>query len=106
MRCAVDRRAARGAGRGGVMIPFTEYRLPNGAQHNTGVECSADVEELAQHCITRGVRFEVEILTTGEVSLAAEGDDDTYAMEVVPNGPGVREAVERLVRATHSMVQP
>ena len=50
-----------------------------------------------------GVRFEVEHLMTGEASFEAvrdgfDGEPESLAAEPVPNGPGVPEAVDRLVR--------
>lgn len=80
-------------------IPFTQYLLPRGERREGGFEVAADVFAKAQTIIDAGHRFEAEILTTGHVSLTihnVEAEEDV-AIELVPNGPGVREAVCRLV---------
>lgn len=84
------------------MVPFTQYHLPDGRKSDTGIDRPADIEALAQSFIDRGGWFEAEVLTTGHVSLTAcfdmpDGDND-IEIELVPNGPGVPEAVDRLVR--------
>jgi len=84
------------------MIPFTQYLRPHGRKRQTGVEMPPEVEALAEAFIERGGWFECEELTTGEVSLTAcwdmpDGDND-IEIDVVANGPGVPEAIDRLVR--------
>ncbi len=81
-----------------VAIPFTQYIAPNGQRRETGIEVSPAYAEKADTIIARGLAFECELLSTGQVSLTItdpeEGDLD---IRVVPNGPGVREAVEDLI---------
>jgi hypothetical protein len=81
-------------------IPFTQHLLPHGRTKPTSIAVAADVADKADAILARGLAFECEILSTGEVSLTVtdpeEGDD--LAIEVLRNGPGVREAVERLIR--------
>lgn len=82
------------------MIPFTQYLRPAGRTRVVRIDRPAEVEATAHRLIDAGVRFEAEVLTTGEVSLTAEDrDGEQLAIEVVPNGPGVSEAVDRLVAA-------
>lgn len=80
------------------IIPFTQYLRPNGRRKEVTIEVSPDVASKAHAIIARGLAFECEELSTGQVSLTItdpeEGDLD---IRVVPNGPGVREAVEDLV---------
>lgn len=81
------------------IIPFTQYMLPNGRKVETSIEVDRDVADKAHSLIIEGLRFECEVLTTGDVSLTITdpevGDLD---IRIVSNGPGVREAVEELVR--------
>jgi hypothetical protein len=80
-------------------IPFTQYMRPNGRAVPVSIAVDPEVAAIAQTIRARGLAFECEVLTTGQVSLTItdpeEGDLD---IRVVENGPGVREAVEDLVR--------
>lgn len=82
-----------------MSIQFTQYTLPHGRRSTTEIERGADVEAKAREIIAAGYRFECELLRTGHVSLTItdpnEGED--VAIELVPNGPGVGEAVDKLV---------
>jgi hypothetical protein len=81
-------------------IPFTQFLRPDGRTRSTEVEVSDDVAAMARAIIARGLRFECEVLTTGHASFTItdpeEGDLD---IRVVPNGPGVVEAIEDMVRS-------
>ena len=82
------------------MIPFTQFKQPHGIRVSRTVSRPKNIERLAWEFIDRGGRFEAEILTTGEVSLTAcmvDGEAD-LAIEIVPNGPEVTAAVDRLVK--------
>lgn len=82
-----------------MAIPFTQYLLPHGRRTTTEIERGAEVEAKAREIIAAGYRFECEILTTGEVSLTIHDAEDGIDVDiaVVPNGPGVGEAVDKLV---------
>lgn len=83
------------------MIPFVQFLRPDGREreHRGGFVRPAPIEEEARRLIARGLRFECEVLTTGDVSLTiadpSKGID--VACELVENGPGVEEAVDRLI---------
>ena len=84
------------------MIPFTQYMLPDGRKKDTGIERPAAIEALASKIIEAGFRFEAEVLGTGSVSLTIvgqneEGEEDDLDIEVVENGPEVREAIDRMI---------
>jgi hypothetical protein len=87
-------------------MKFTQFLRPDGRKQEVFIDRSPEIEAMALECVQAGVRFEAEVLTTGEVSLTAQDDelDEPLAHEIVPNGPGVPEAVDRLVRATHKHV--
>ena len=82
----------------GLTIPFTQYMRPNGRAVGTSIAVSPEVHALASKLISNGLRFECEVLATGQVSLTIthpeHGDLD---IRLVSNGPGVREAVEDMV---------
>lgn len=82
-------------------IPFTQYLLPDGRKRETGIDRPDEVAAKAQRIIDAGHRFEAEVLTTGDVSLTIHNiaDEEDVAIKVVPNGPGVGEAVDELVKS-------
>lgn len=83
-------------------IPFLQYLLPDGRKKAVTISRSPEIEALAQDFIDRGYWFECEILSDGIVSLTAcariDGESVDVAMELVENGQGVPETVDRLVR--------
>jgi hypothetical protein len=85
------------------MISFTQYLRPDGRRKEGGFDRPEEIEELAKGLQARGVYFDAEVLRTGQVSLTAEREDDDgevdlLAIEVVANGPGIGQAVDRLIR--------
>ncbi len=87
-----------------MTIRFTQFLRPNGQQVAVGVDRADGIEQRAERLQRNGCRFEVEVLTTGDVSFEVlapwkdeEGDPVTLAMLIVENGPGVMQAVDTLV---------
>ena len=80
-------------------IRFTQYLRPHGGRETIYTERPDHIVAMADDIIKRGYVFEVETLTTGEVSLTiadpAEGID--VAIRVVPNGPQVPEAIDDMI---------
>jgi hypothetical protein len=92
-------------------VQFTQYLRPDGRPRATSFEVPDEVADLAAHVISKGYRFESEVLMTGHVSLAVcgpsleePGETDDIAIELVNNGPDVPPAVERLIREAHKLV--
>lgn len=80
-----------------MTIPFTQYLRPNGRKSQIAIERSAEVEAKAQKIIEAGYGFECEMLQTGEIHLDCCNMEQQIASEVVPNGPQVIAAVDRVV---------
>jgi len=84
-------------------IPFTQYLLPDGKTMEIVIDRSAEVENMARGLLHAGMKFEIEILSTGAVSMTCEksggqGDeDDTLAHILCINGPEVLRAVDMLI---------
>lgn len=101
--------AAVPPGMGPNGVPFTQFLRPDGRQIGVWIDRSPEVAEIARALAADGVRFEVEHLMTGEASFEAvrdgsDGEPDSLASEIVPNGPGVPEAVDRLVREAAAVI--
>lgn len=87
-----------------MAIQFTQYMLPNGRKSQVTIERSAEIEAKAQKIIEAGYDFECEMLRTGEIHLDCCNTERQIAVEVVPNGPEVVAAVDRIVeRAFQSL---
>lgn len=87
-------------------IPFTQYLRPDGRRTPVEIDMPPEIETLAEEVIELGGRFECEHLMTGHASLTVayrlNGEEQDIAIEVVPNGPEVPDAVGRLVKAAHA----
>lgn len=84
---------------GTLAIPFTQFVAPHGKRRDTSIEVAPDVHEKAMRLIADGLRFECEVLSTGHVSMTiTDPEDGDLDIRVRPNGPGIREAVEDMVR--------
>lgn len=86
------------------MIEFTQYLLPNGRKVPTQIARAPEIEAKAAELKAIGLFFEAEILTTGHVSLTIENDEEPIAHEVIPNGPEVPVAVDRLINNAYKKV--
>jgi hypothetical protein len=79
-------------------IPFTQYLRPNGKAQQVYFQADQETYNLAQTLLDRGFAFEAEVLTTGEVSLTVSDGEEDIAIQVCPNGPGIENFVNALVR--------
>ena len=91
---------------GPLDVVFTQYLRPDGRQKKVWITRSAEIVALANRLIGAGYHFDIEELRDHTVSMTCEPntttddeDDAPIAIELVPNGPDVLEAVDRLIRA-------
>jgi len=83
-------------------IPFTQYLRPNGRTREVSIERPAEIYKKAMEIINAGYRFEVEELTTGQISMTISKDDEDCDIELVSNGPEVPVAVDRMITRFHA----
>lgn len=81
-----------------MSIPFTQYMLPNGRQRRYVIDMPEPVEEAARVLIAKGYHFDIEILTTGMVSMTCEKGEECTAIEICSNDEQVPVHVEKLIR--------
>jgi hypothetical protein len=102
---------------GPATIPATQYMRPDGRAVEGSIPIS-DIETLdrADALIRQGYRFTLEVLTTGQISLAVEGpipgedgEEGDIGVAVFSNAPGaiaknigraMRQAEAAIARAT------
>lgn len=78
-------------------VYFTQYLRPDGRATPVAIELPSPVVTKADFILRHGFKFEVEVLTTGQVSFTVSDEDGDYAFKICENGPGVKAAVEHLI---------
>lgn len=81
-------------------IEFTQYLMPNGRQDTVWIERPDAVVEKAKTLRAAGFRFECEMLSdyqTISLTIHDPQAEEDVAIEVIPNGPAVPEAVDRMI---------
>jgi hypothetical protein len=81
-------------------IPFTQYLRPNGRQIPVEIALDYDTELKARAILDAGFKFEIEMLSTGQVSATIAdpvNDEDVSHAKIVPNGPAVPQAVKDMI---------
>ncbi len=79
-------------------IPFTQYLRPCGRKKEISIERPTEVCEKAMEIINAGYSFEIEVLTTGHVSMTISDDEGDYDMKLVNNNGGdVADAVDKMI---------
>ena len=95
-------------------IQFTQYMMPDGHKEEMVIDRPPEIEEQAEQlkALDPPAIFEMEMLrdyrtislTIERDSLGELGDTEVLASEMVPNGPEIPEAVDRLVIAAYDAV--
>lgn len=78
-------------------IPFTQYLLPKGTRKPVEIEVSDLSAAKFSEAERLGCSMTCERLTTGEISLCIAHEAGDFDCLVVPEGPGVPEAVETML---------
>lgn len=85
------------------MIQFIQFKLPAGKPETVSIERGKEVEKMAAELVAMGIKFEIEILTTGQVNMDCHhprDEEDRFGM-LVDNGPAVPGAVDYLVKQSY-----
>jgi len=80
-------------------VPFTQYLRPNGSRRPISINRPTEMYLKAMRLIEAGYRFEVEVLTTGQVSLTCVDPEDSgdIAIEVCANNSEVSDKVDAVI---------
>ena len=82
-----------------MSIPFTQYLRPDGRTTKVTIDMPANVEQAAHALIAKGCHFDIEVLTTGLISMTCEKGGDCLSIEVCPNDERVIAGVEKIVKS-------
>ena len=80
-----------------MSIEFTQYLLPDGRQKKVLIARHPDIEEIANKLIDMGCHFDIEILTTGVISMTCEQDEVLLGIQLCPNDNTVPGCVDKLI---------
>lgn len=79
-------------------IPFTQFLMPDGRQERVFIDRPDDIAANATIIFAAGYRLECEMLSDYRTcSFTVTNDDEDFDIEQAPNGPGVVDAVDRLI---------
>ena len=89
-----------------MTITFTQFFMPDGRQEQVTVDIlPPELEAIHNSLITKGCRAEIEMLSTGIISMAYEYKEDcTVAIELCSNGPEVIETLKKLITRANEQV--
>jgi len=80
-----------------MSIKFTQFLRPDGRQKVVYIDLDSATEELAMKIVEEGYRFEVEELSTGQISMSISNDDEDAALRVCNNGPEVPLTIVKMI---------
>jgi hypothetical protein len=83
-----------------IAVEFTQYLRPDGRTKPATINVADDLSTHIEVIKRMGARLECEVLMPDMVSLTISDPEleEDFDMELVPNGPGVLDAVDRLIR--------
>lgn len=92
-------------------VIFTQFLRENreagfrpGQRRTVWTTVSPELKAMADAITAAGYKFECEELSNMHVHLDCCNDDHALANAVVPNGPGVVPAVEKVIRRAHARI--
>jgi sensor histidine kinase regulating citrate/malate metabolism len=79
-------------------IYFTQYLRPDGRKTAVMIDRPDYIAKAADFIRSNGFRFEIEELSTGQVSMTISDDEDDYHRKICDNGPDVPATVDELIK--------
>ena len=86
-----------------MIVTVLQYMRPNGHIVPMTTEIHPAYEVPYHGICQRGWRLAAECLIGGTVSLTVEDDEQDFAGEIVPNGPEVPRAIERIIAEAYNI---
>ena len=90
-----------------MLIPFTQYLLPDGETRPMTIELDGDAANKAEEILDSGkYRFEIEMLRTSQISITCfdTNKEEDVSIEVCANGPPVVDATVRMIETAHKII--
>ena len=86
-------------------IEFTQFLMPDGRQATNTIQRPDPIADKAAELVSAGCRLEIEMLTTGQISMSVEHGDDTWAIEITPNDSKVVAGVDKIICDAYHRLQ-
>lgn len=83
-------------------MKFARCCVPDGWASEAEIEVAPEVELLAVDLGDAGWTFEAELSSVGTVRIYCCDGGESVAFDLAPGGPGMRGAIEALVRKAHA----
>jgi hypothetical protein len=80
-----------------MTVEVVQYMRPDGRAVLMHTDICDAFEAPYRAIKMRGWRLAAEHLTTGDISITVEDEEQDFAAEIVPNGPEVPRAIERVI---------
>jgi len=90
-----------------MRISFTQFMRPRGHQITVDIDRPEDIARKARQLNDAGYVFEIEVLTTGEISMEvvkSTDNEQVLANEICTNGPQVPICVDRMVNSAYEKI--
>lgn len=84
-------------------IPFTQFLMPDGRQSQQWIKRPRNISVMAEKLLQRGCNFEIEMLSTGEISMEVMHGEKSVAHEICANGPAVPIAVDAMIERAYKV---
>lgn len=90
-------------------IHFTQFLMPDGRQKDVIIDRSEETAKRADRLVSSGCRLEIEMLSTGQISMTVErdtedGEIDLLSQKICKNGPQVPIMVDELLETADQAV--
>jgi len=86
-----------------MFCEVTQYLRPDGRKNLGGIDIDDKCMDQYRFMQDQDRRIAMEVLTTGEVSVTMEDDEQDYGIRIVPNGIQVKEAVEDILERNYNV---
>ena len=78
-------------------VPFTQYLRPDGRKRRVEITVQGDQALGAKKILDNGLVFEIEELTTLEISMTLSNGEEDVCIRLCENGPPVMAALKELI---------
>ena len=89
-----------------MKIPFTQFKMPDGREVLVDIDRPEPIGRMARQLIEYGCVFEIEVLSTTEISMTCRTGEYVMAHELCANGPAVPVCVDKIITTAHESLPP
>lgn len=89
-----------------MVIKFTQFLLPHGKRTDFFIDRSPEIENKAKCLLDRGVRFEIEMLSTGEIlmELLNLNEGNSISSRICINESDILDNVDSMINEAYKLL--